>query len=183
MKGLLNVSGAHQFSSSYFSHLAVYILVQYVLIHSSHGGIHLSKTISFTALNLAKNAGMAEEDISAAAMLAGGEDLDEIDEARQIEQDDIPPITDSLDSFRGPVLPLCCSRETDDLLYYQCGGSSVSKENLNDNNNGIQRSWTASANLVSTKSSTEFRYETKRQQRQTPWSIVVSQVAPIFGIA
>lgn len=178
MKGLLNVSGAHQFTSSYFSHLAFYIFVQYVLLHSCHGGIHLSKTISFTALDLAKNAGMAEEDISAAAMLAGGEDLeDENEEARQIDQDDIPPITDFVDSFRGPVLPLCCSREADDLLYYQCGGSSVSKENLNDNNNGIQRSWTAPPNLVSTKSSTEFRYEGKTAPIFT---IAIPQVAPIF---
>lgn len=108
---------------------------------------------------------MGEEDISAAAMLSsGGEDLDDDDEefqnARQLEQEElIPPITESVHLSGGPVLPLCCSRDdTDDLLNYQCGGSSVSKENLNAENNGISKSLTVPATVVSTKQVTDFRY-------------------------
>lgn len=157
MKRLLYSTGAKNGTPS-FQQL-VFIVLLVIVKHCSSHGLHLSNTISFTALDLAKNAGMGEEDISAAAMLGGGEDVDEeegVEGARQIPQDevDIPPISDDI---TGSVLPLCCSRETDDLVYYRCGGSSVSKENLNDNNNGIQRSWTAPSIAVSTKESIGFR--------------------------
>lgn len=146
-------------ASNLRSQLTVTFFVQCcALFHLGHG-IHLSNSISVTALDMAQTAGVNAEDITPAILGESAEEADAAggEEPRNIEQS-IPLITDTLKMSSVPVLPLCCSIDSEDARFYRCGGSSVSAENVNENKGKrFRKKWKAPAKLVSTKVSTEFR--------------------------
>lgn len=145
-----------------FRHLIAAGLLQLWLFHQSNG-VHLTNTISFTAIDLAKSAGMDEDDISAAIPVTEEEGLEALfsggigamqDSRKNRQHVKIPSISEIAKSSSEPVLPLCCSLEAEDPADRCDNGASGSSEK---SANSFKRKWTAPSQLVSTGESTIFK--------------------------